>query len=55
MSVSLDGVIQPTMKRRVDFSGSFNGPEAVPRTIDIGAINAPSGHIWLEWAQRQDF
>jgi hypothetical protein len=37
------------MKRRAGFSGSFNGPGAVPRTIDIGAINAPSGHIWLEW------
>ncbi|MFW8584914.1 hypothetical protein ACOJBM_08515 [Rhizobium beringeri] len=29
------------MKRRAGFSGSFNGPKAVPRTIDIGAINAP--------------
>ncbi|WP_199788830.1 hypothetical protein [Rhizobium leguminosarum] len=28
------------MKRRAGFSGSFNGPKAVPRTIDIGAINA---------------
>ncbi|UWU26877.1 hypothetical protein N2600_15930 [Rhizobium sp. WSM1274] len=41
--------MRPAMKRRAGFSGSFNGPGAVPRTIDIGAINAPSGHIWLEW------
>jgi hypothetical protein len=43
------------MKRRAGFSGSFNGPQAVPRTIDIGAIDAPSDHIWLKRAQRQDF
>ncbi|MBY5364853.1 hypothetical protein HFO97_33980 [Rhizobium leguminosarum] len=41
--------MRPAMKRRAGLSGSFNGPGAVPRTIDIGAINAPSGHIWLEW------
>jgi len=43
------------MRCRAGFSGSFNDPQAVPRTIDIGAINAPSGHVWLERAQRQDF
>jgi hypothetical protein len=43
------------MRCRAGFSGSFNGPQAMPRTIDIGAIKAPSDHIWLEWAQRQDF
>ncbi|WSH63860.1 hypothetical protein U8Q05_19825 [Rhizobium ruizarguesonis] len=45
--------MRPAMKRRAGFSGSFNGPGAVPRTIDIGAINALSGHIWLERVQRK--